>query len=266
VAVTPLVWAALICAGLWYSLRVAVPARIPESPQDSTRCVLVTPQGAAGLRTWERNLYDWAALRDPTLLVLPNERVGFSRERFAKLDIPCAPVPPYHFSMTPVGQAAPAAIALREQSLSLAERVAGTGEPIRPPPPEPILVVPLSRGIFWRLPDGRLLSGLPTPEERAVRAAMTPETPVKAPTLLRVSRGARPATTRIQVIAGCGNATLDTLAVDILRRAVGLQDLQERLPPGEGVRAEYVPAPGGETELQVEWSLGTGSEPAGPGR
>jgi hypothetical protein len=264
--VTPLVWAALICAGLWFSLRIGVPARVPESPQDSTRCVLVSPQGAAGIRAWERNLYDWAALRDPTLLVLPNERFGFSRERFAKLDIPCEPVPTYRFSMTAVGQTAPPAIALRGRPASLAERVAGAGEPIRPPPPEPIVVVPLSRGIFWRLPDGRRLNGLPEPDERAVRAAQAQGTPAKSPTLLRVSRGDRLATTRVQVVSGCGNAGLDALAVGVLRRAVGLQELQDRLPPEGRARPEYVPAPGDETELQVEWSLGDAVVPAAPGR
>ena len=265
VAVTPLVWAAMICVGLWFSLRIGVPARVPESPRDSTRCVLVSPRGAAGIRAWERNLYDWAALRDPTLLVLPNERFGFSRERFAKLDIPCAPVPPYRSGMTPVGQTAPAALALREGSVSLAERVAAAGEPIRPSPPEPIVVVPLLRGVFWRLPEGRLLSGLPAPDERAVRAAWAQGT-AKSPTLLRVSRGERLATTRVQVIGGCGNAALDTLAVDVLRRAVGLQELQDRLQPEGRTRAEYVPALAGETELQVEWGLAAGAAPVPPAR
>ena len=264
VAVTPLVWAALVCVGLWFSLRIGVPARVPESPQDSTRCVLVSPQGAAGMRAWEQNLYDWAALRDPTLLVLPNERFGFSRERFARLDIPCAPIPPYCFSMKPVGQTSPPALALRDTSASLAERVAGAGEPIRPLPPEPTVVVPLSRGIFWRLPDGRLLSGLSVPDEITVRAALAQGAPVKSPTVLRVSRGERLATARVQVIGGCGNVELDALAVVVLRRAVGLQELQDRLPPEGRVRAEYVPAPGGETELQVEWNLGIVAAPVTP--
>lgn len=266
VAATPLVWAAAICAGLWFSLRVALPARVPESPQDSTRCVLVSPQGTANMQAWEQNLYDWAALRDPTLLVLPNERFGFSRERSAKLEIPCAPVPPYQFSMTPVGQAAAPPLALRAASQSLAERVAGAGDPIRSVPPGPSVVVPLPRGIFWTLPAGRLLSGLPPPDERALRAAVTQDGPAKAPTRLRISRGDRLGTTRVQVISDCGNAALDALAVDTLRRALGLQELQERLQAAGGTRADYLPAPGGEAEVQVEWRLNTVSTLVTPGR
>jgi hypothetical protein len=258
VAVTPLVWAATICAGLWYSLRVGLPARVPESPQDSTHCVLVPPPAAGVARgSWDAGLYDWVALRDPTLLVLPNERFGFSRERFARLEIPCAPIPPYEFTMAPVGQATPPAIVLRGPAEPLAERVAGSREPIRPPPPEPVVPVPLARGVFWRLPDGRLLSGLPVPDERAVRAAVTPEAPVKAPTRLRVSRGERLATTRIQVLSSCGNTALDTWAVDALRRAVSEQELQDRLRPEGRAQAEYLPAPGSDTEVEVEWGLGS---------
>ncbi len=266
VAVTPLVWTALICTGLWFSLRVGVPARVPESPQDSTRCVLVSPQGTAGIEAWERNLYDWADLRDPTLLVLPNERFGFSRERSAKLDIPCAPVPPYHFSMTPVGQTSPPPAPLRAAPPSLAERVAGAGEPIRPLPPEPMVVLPLARGIFWSRLDGRLLSGLPTPDERALRTALAQGLPPKSPTRLRVSRGERLAMTRVQVAGECGNAALDALAADLLRRTVGLQELQDRLPPEGRALPEYVPAPGGETEVQVEWGLNAVAAPAAPAR
>jgi len=109
-AAAPLAGACVVCAALGYGLRLKPAPRLQESPQDSTRAVLLPPPTAADIRTWERNLYDWAALRDPTLLVLPNERFGFSRERSARLEVPSAAVPDYEFALPPI--AAPSRLSM----------------------------------------------------------------------------------------------------------------------------------------------------------
>ena len=265
---TPLAGAGVICAGIYYGLRLEPVVAVPESTTDSTRCVLLSSPVAADIRTWERNLYDWAALRDPTLLVLPNERFGFSRERFAKLEIPSAPVPAYEYAMIPLGQDSPAPIRLCAQAAGLPERVAQSGEPIRPPPIEPALVEPLPRVTFWRFPDGRMVSGLPGFDERRVREACATTPPPKAPTTLRVSRAERLATARVMVSAACGNAVLDGMAVDVLRRAVTAQEMQGRLTGQPPSGADYMPPPGGDVEVQVEWatSLPAAAPVLAPGR
>gem|GEM_PF-1365671 len=263
VEATPLAWTALVCAAVGYGLGIRPAVPVFESTQDSTRCVLVSPPGAADIRAWERNLYDWAALRDPSLLVLPNERFGFSRERFSKLEVPCAPVPPYRFTMTPLGQSPPPALALCGAPMGFADRLASVGEPILPPPVEPFVVVPLERGVFWRTPDGRPLAGLPALDAGEVWAAIRQETPPKGPTVLRLARGERPAMVRVQLLSSCGNGALDGLAVAALRRAVGLQLLSWRPNgPAEAARPDFVPPPGGDLEIQVEWSPGVPAEPA----
>ena len=181
-AATPLAGAAVVCTAVYYGLRLTTVATATESAQDSTCCVLLPPPEAADIRTWERNLYDWAALRDPTLLVLPNERFGFSRERFAKLEIPSAAVPPYHFSMPPVRLEPPPPVVLCGRVASLPERVASAREPIRPPPVEPVLVEPLPRVTFWRLLADACCANLPAFDERqcggvAVGPAPSPQRP-----------------------------------------------------------------------------------------
>jgi hypothetical protein len=259
---TPLVWTALVCAAIYYGLAICPAVPVFESTQDSTRCVLVSPAGAADIRSWERNLYDWAALRDPSLLVLPNERFGFSRERSAKLEVPSAAVPAYRFAMTPLGQSAAPPLALCGPSPGLAERLVAIAEPIRPPPPEPLVVVPLARAVFWRTPDGRRVGGLPVFDEREVRAATARERPPKGPTTLRLVHGDRLATTRVQLLSSCGNGSLDALAVAALRRAAGQQQMRESQKDAEPARAEFFPPPGADIELQVEWGPLTGPEPA----
>lgn len=263
---TPLLWTALVCGALYYGVGVRPPPPRSESPQDVTRCVLVSPAGAADIRAWERNLYDWAALRDPTLLVLPNERFGFSRERFTKLEIPCAATPPYRFTMAPVGQSPAPPLSLAAAPLSLAERVASVREPIRPPPVEPFVVIPLERGVFWRTLDGAVPAGLPAFDEAQVRAAMAGEKPPERPTTLRLIRGDRPASTRVQVVSGCGNEALDALAEKVLRRAA----VEAQLPPRQGgptatAETGFLPPAGGEVELQVEWNLAPAAQAASPG-
>jgi hypothetical protein len=261
--VTPLAWTALVCAAVYYGLGVRPAVPVFESTQDSTRCVLVSPPGAADIRTWERSLYDWAVLRDPALLVLPNERFGFSRERFAKLEVPCAAVPAYRFTMTPIGQSPPPPLALCGPPLRLPERLAATGEPLRPPPVEPFVVTPLEKGVSWRTLDGREVGWLPAFDEREVRAAVSKEDLPKGPTSLRLVRGERPAGTRVQVTSGCGNLALDALAVAALRRAAGRLQMQG---PRNGATGppppEFFPTPGGEIEVQVGWQLGDEAEPA----
>lgn len=266
VMATPLAWTALICAGVYYGMGLRRPAPVQESTQDLTRCVLVSPANAADVRGWERNLYDWAALRDPTLLVLPNERFGFSRERAIKREVPCAPVPPYRFTMAPMGQTPPPPVPLCGPPAPLPARVAAAGEPIRPAPVEPVVVEPLPRGVFWRTLDGRLLSGLPAFADRQVQDAIAQGGAPKAPTSLRVSRGDRGSTLRVQVVDGSGNAGLDALAVVALRRAVGQLETEERLAPQGRARSELLPPAGGAVDLQVEWSLPVDAVATPPGR
>jgi len=253
-AATPLAGAAVVCAAVYYGLRLTAVAVATESAQDSTCCVLLPPPEAADIRTWERNLYDWAALRDPTLLVLPNERFGFSRERFAKLEIPSAAVPPYHFSLRPVRPEPLPPVVLCGRVASLPERVASAGEPIQPPPVEPVLVEPLPQMTFWRLPDGRMVSGLPAFDERQVREAVAVGPAPKSPTTLRVSRVERLATARIVVTGSSANPALDGLALSVLRRAVGVQEMLERLPGKTLPRPDYLPPFGQDLEVQVEWA------------
>lgn len=146
--------------------------------------------------------------------------------------------------------------------MPFAERVASVGEAIRPPPAEPFVVTPLERGVFWRTPDGRLLGDLPAFDPAEVWAAIRSETPPKGPTVLRLARADRATMTRVQLLGSCGNGALDGLAVAALRRAVGQEQVAWRREGSpEAARAAYMPPPGGDIEIQVEWSPGSPPEP-----
>lgn len=251
-AAAPLAGAAVLCAGLYYGLRLEPAPRLQESPQDSTRAVLLPPPTAADIRTWERNLYEWAALRDPTLLVLPNERFGFSRERSARLDVPSAAVPAYRFTVTPIEPPALPALSLCGAAVPLRERLAGAVEPIQPAAVAALAAEPLPRVTFWRYPDGRMANGLPGFDAELHRAAWADGPLPRRPTGLSIRRGDRLARLRVVVTEACGNPELDALAVGLLRRHLIAMVLPAA--PAPEAAPEFFPVVGGEVELQVEWA------------
>ena len=51
------------------------------------------------LADWERMLHIWARLADPTVMVLPDEQLGFSHVRRTKRALPETPVPEYGFQV-----------------------------------------------------------------------------------------------------------------------------------------------------------------------
>ncbi len=251
-AAAPLAGAGLVCAALGYGLRLKPAPRLPESPQDSTRAVLLPPPTAADIRTWERNLYDWAALRDPTLLVLPNERFGFSRERSARLEVPSAAVPSYEFTLTPIEPPALPALSLCGAIAPLRERLAGAVEPIRPAAPPALAAEPLPRVTFWRYPDGRMANGLPGFDAERHRDAWADGPLPRRPTSLAVWRGDRLARLRVVVTEACGNPELDAMAVGLLRQHLATLVLAAGAAPEAA--PEFLPGVGQTVELQVEWA------------
>lgn len=260
-AAAPLAGACVVCAALCYGLRLKPAPRLPESSQDSTRAVLLPPPTAADIRTWERNLYDWAALRDPTLLVLPNERFGFSRERSARLEVPSAAVPDYEFALPPIEPPVLPALSLCGAIAPLRERLSGAVEPIRPAAVPVLAAEPLPRVTFWRYPDGRMAHGLPGFDAERHRNAWADGPLPRRPTGLSVRRGDRLARLRVVVTEACGNPELDALAVSLLRRYLATLVLTGGLAPAAA--PEFLPGVGQEVELQVEWAAPPAEAAAG---
>ena len=254
-AATPLGGACLVCAAIAFGLRLPPPSEEPEEARNNTRCIMVSAPDAPDIRPWERDLYTWVTLRNPTVLILPNERLGFSRVRARTLRVPIAPIPAYTFTEKPAREQPHVPIALRGDSLDFPEKIVLAWQPFPPPVVDPVPVEPLPHGIFWRRSDGQLVGDVPPLDEAAVRAAFAESSVPVAPTILLVSRPVEARAIRVRVLQSCGNTSLDLLAVNVIRKAVGELELRERQAGEEDPRPSYFPALGGTSRLEVEWDL-----------
>ncbi|MBN2452515.1 MAG: hypothetical protein JXR77_19170 [Lentisphaeria bacterium] len=260
-ALAPLAGASAVCALMYYGLRVRPFIPRTEEIHDQTQCVLVSPSQSAGISQWERDLYTWADLRDPTMLVLPNEKLGFSKERGREPRPVPATLPLHRGGFQAYAEHRPDAIALPRQSEPLAATLARFWRPAAPPPPEPILIRPLDRGVFWRDPDGSLLPEAPAVSEEDVRGAIAAGVFPKYPTSIEVARLTQPAAPlRVKVARSCGNLALDSLAVEALRRAVGATALDEHYGRLQGALPGFYPAPGQNRVVEIEWWPGSEAE------
>lgn len=240
---------------MYFGLRVKPPPAFPERPHDDTRCVLVPASAPENAGRWAENLYEWARLRDPTLLVLPNESRGFSKVRHRDLEIAPAEVPAYEFQVEAMAEKPHSPIAITGPETPLTEKLLAAWRSTRPARLEPVIIQPFARGIFWRFHDGRPLTNPPDVSMDAVRSALNEAGFPKYPTSIRVSRLEASPTARVRVLQSCGNPVLDNLAVRAVRQAVGRLELQERTPGAPREHPGFLPDVGGSMEFEVEWSV-----------
>jgi len=242
---------------LWYGFRLKPP---PDSPLPMTEIkgsslLVASPGQPGGLAEWERMLHTWARLADPTLLVLPDEELGFSRIRQVPRPLPETPIPEYRF-----------AVALAEETEQPDIRLAAPRQELpdelrlrwRPAPPEtrefPPLV-PLPRAIVWHRPDGQVLEPMPELDLDAVRRAFAEGGRPRYPTRIEIQAGSSALPTRVRVRRPSGNTALDLHVVAVLQRDVGASERRQRFGGQDEARPIYLPPPGGSAIIEIEWSL-----------
>ncbi|MBR6059211.1 MAG: hypothetical protein IKP58_13670 [Victivallales bacterium] len=177
-------------------------------------------------------IYAWTEINDPTLLILPNAKLGFSqfvpptqpidkkevepiKEERAELPPPPSPNIPLSIDVASLEQLI-SANWNKTTTITLP-----TAPPIIPP-----------HGVFWRSEDGRLLKNPPESDVNQQTLAIGHGIPEQT-TTIEIAPSSLLPTPRVIVRRSCGNAELDMVALNAVRLALAKAG---RLPlaPGYG--------------------------------
>ncbi|MCK5804578.1 MAG: hypothetical protein KAI66_17205 [Lentisphaeria bacterium] len=241
-------------SALFYMIGTKPPTYTETTEADQGGCILLSPEELGKIYRWERNLHMWYRLADPTVLVLPNDSLGFSSVRLRSRDLPDTPLPPHEFDVTLPAEQPFSTFALTNPFLPIDEEIRTRWNNAQAPLPLEKPLTSLPRGLFWRRLDGTLVQQAPTLDVAAVRTAIAEGETPKFPTRMHVTRGRQGHETRIRIQRASGNPQLDKLAITALRQAVAKRERAElyRETPAPCI---YLPPPGQEITLEVEWSL-----------
>ncbi len=246
----------LLAALVWFGFRLEPVSASPPAHAESkgSSHFVASPGHPGGIAEWERMLHTWARLADPTLLVLPDEELGFSRVRQTPRHLPATPLPEYRFLVVLAEEVPQPAIRLAAPRQELPDELRQRWSVAPPETQEFPPVVPLPRTIVWHRPDGQVLAEMPELDLDTVRRAIAEGGHPRYPTRLEILAGDSAFPTRIRVRRPSGNTALDLHAVAVLQRDVGR--LERRLRFGqEESRPVYLPPPGGSAIIEIEWSL-----------
>jgi hypothetical protein len=239
---------------LLYAFRLAPPSVETRDIDREFESVMLLPPTDPELPAWERKLYQWAVMGDPTAIILPHERLGFSSALSRKLSLPVTLVPAYESATPQVREAPMPEIVLSEDIPDLSLELQRYWPPASVPVPAPAPVLPLPRGIFWRYAGGLLLAQHPDMPENAVAEILAEGPLPRYATVVEIDRQTMDHMTRILVRRSCGNTKLDRLVVAALRREI------TAIEHGSGMqtetrRPEYIPPPGRRSRIEVDWTL-----------
>ena len=250
----------LLHAMLFYAFRGSTAPDVRIAPRNAPECVWVSP---AASQTWEKEIYAWCLLADPTLLSLPDERYGFARVRRGERVLPHRSTPAFEVPDETEETAAFPPLRLSPPALDVANALANRWPAAELPALEPPRLARLPEGVLWRFPDGTVLSGVPELDMDEVVAALREGPLPTCPTGIGLARaeagptvglGQTGAPGRVRVLQQCSNQRLDDLLVRTLRRALARLD-QDSATVATGKDASCFPTPGGSIAFEVEWRL-----------
>jgi hypothetical protein len=240
---------------LWYGLRTRPLQETEAAPERGSSCQYVQSQGGLhGLAPWEQTLHIWTRLADPTLLVLPDEELGFSQVRDEPRPMPETPVPEYLLVVKLADEAEQPVIRLAEPYRGLPDEMRLRWSLAKPESWEHPALVPLPRTLVWHRPDGQVMQNMPTLDAGSIREAIKAGGDARYPTRVEVFASSSERPGRVRVRRSSGNTLLDMLVVAALRQAIGRYERDARFFGLES-RPMYLPEPGGSAFLEIEWSL-----------
>jgi hypothetical protein len=161
-------------------------------------------------------IYNWTETNDPTLLILPNHRLGFGR--FVPKTEPIAkqPVPPIEEARNNIPPPPVLSVPLDIDAFSLAQLIAHNWNdkteltlPIAQPTVPP-------HGVFWHSESGRLLITPPENDAQRQALALSHGVPTQT-TAIEIQPSPLLPMPRVIVRRSCGNAELDMVALDAVR-------------------------------------------------
>ena len=167
------------------------------------------------------SLQAWVELLDPTTLLLPNERLGFSQVRGGELLRPLEQLAPLNATVAPVALSTFSEPPLSQPPPDLTEKSLAAWLATTPTMPEPAPAPAPSQGIYWEDPNGLALPEIPE-LAMATWLAEHPDTATYGPTTLLTQwlPGDTEGTAihRVVVAGPSGSPALDQLALRHLQR------------------------------------------------
>lgn len=161
-------------------------------------------------------IYNWTEINDPTLLILPNHRLGFDHFVPKTEPIEKQSVPPIEEARNNIAPPPVLSVPLDIDVSTLAQLISDNWNDkteISLPLAQPISPV---HGVFWHSENGRLL--LTPPENDAQRQALALSHGVPTQTTaIEIAPSPLLPMPRVIVRRSCGNAELDMLALDAVR-------------------------------------------------
>jgi hypothetical protein len=161
-------------------------------------------------------IYNWTEINDPTLLILPNHRLGFGLFVPKTEPIEKQPVPPIEEARNTIAPPPVLSVPLDIDVATLAQLLSDNWNDkteISLPMAQPTTP---AHGVFWHSENGRLL--LTPPENDAQRQALALSHGVPTQTTaIEIAPSPLLPMPRVIVRRSCGNAELDMVALDAVR-------------------------------------------------
>jgi hypothetical protein len=191
----------------------------PEPPEldfgETTQAISLPPPDENQPETIQA-IYNWTEINDPTLLILPNHRLGFGHFVPKTEPIEKQSVPPIEDARNNIAPPPVLSVPLDIDVSTLAQLIANNWNDkteISLPMAQPSTP---AHGVFWHSENGRLL--LTPPENDAQRQALALSHGVPTQTTaIEIAPSPLLPMPRVIVRRSCGNAELDMLALDAVR-------------------------------------------------
>lgn len=202
----------------------------------------------------DQEFADWGRLADPTLLTLPNPKLGFSTFLTTDLPRPYTPLQEQHLA-----PAAPALPPAPETVLGAAPAPLETGLrmhwPVRLPADDeetPPPAAPAATGMLWHFADGTPIPPPPEVNQEDALRVMAAHT-AAASSRFEILLPPPPAAARLRLTDSSGSAVLDQFAYIRLTALLRSWE-QQRLNRAPGFpAARFTPETGYAAVVDVEW-------------
>lgn len=213
-------FAALLLAAAIHAPFAFMTGNPPPPPQeldfgDTTQAISLPPPDD-NLPEAIQSIYNWTEINDPTLLILPNYRLGFGHFVPKSKPIEKQPVPPIEEARNNIPSPPVLSVPLDIDASTLAQLIADNWNN------KTELTLPMAQatvpvhGVFWRSENGRLLINPPENDLQRQALALSHGVPSQT-TAIEIAPSPLLPLPRVVVRRSCGNAELDMIALDAVR-------------------------------------------------
>lgn len=213
-------FAALIAAAAIHAPFAVMQGNPPPPPPEldfgETTQAISLPQPDENQPEAIQAIYNWSEINDPTLLILPNHRLGFGYFVPKTEPIEKQPVPPIEEARNNIAPPPVLSVPLDIDASTLAQLIADNWNDkteITLPMAQPTIP---AHGVFWHSENGRLLVSPPENDSQRQALALSHGVPTQT-TAIEIQPSPLLPMPRVIVRRSCGNAELDMVALDAVR-------------------------------------------------